>query len=637
MDKESGLNNSDMLPTDGFTPGAVESMNVSAKQQFGTDNKKSLEISLQAIDAARAINYNKGRADALLQAGMCLSALRDYTAAMELYKDALDTYESLHDQQGKSAVYSKIGNVLLFQGKYSEALEQYEQALEIKTAFNDTLGVADLRTNSAIIYGLLGYSVMALGLHLEALKIFEALGDMPRVASSCSNIGLIYEGQQNYDEALKMYQHALEIRQERNDTKGISDLLNNIGNVHREKGNYERALQIYQSALAMRESSGDELKIAYSYIHLGTIYKDLKQYELALDYNKRALALLDKLNDKRGTVQILVGLGEVYFDLEQFDAAYKHLEEAANLAEETGLKSQHRQALMYITDLLERESKFEEALNTFRSYVKLDKELLNVETSRQISQMTLKKEIEQREKLAAAEKIKSDSERIKNAELQRAYKSLDMEKKRSEDLLLNILPADITNELKKNGKTKARHYDTATVLFADIVNFTGISEKLEAEELVSAIAEYFEAFDKIVAQHGIEKIKTIGDAYLCAGGLPVPNEIHAMQVVSAARDFLEAIEQLKAEREGRGLFSFSFRIGVHSGPLVAGVVGIKKFAYDIWGDTVNTSARMQQYSEPNRINLSHATYELVKNDVPCQYRGEIDAKHKGLLKMYFVA
>ncbi len=213
---------------------------------------------------------------------------------------------------------------------------------------------------------------------------------------------------------------------------------------------------------------------------------------------------------------------------------------------------------------------------------------------------------------------------------------IEAEKQKSENLLLNILPEEISAELKATGKTKAHSYETATVMFADFVNFTLIGEKLSPEELVLTIGAYFETFDIIIEKYGIEKIKTVGDAYICAAGLPIPTTDNALVMIQVAFDFLEAMKELSAHRRMNGQEIFEVRIGINTGPLVAGVVGIKKFAYDIWGDTVNTAARMQEMGLPNRINISGSTYELVKNEFDCEYRGKIEAKNKGQIDMYFI-
>ena len=193
--------------------------------------------------------------------------------------------------------------------------------------------------------------------------------------------------------------------------------------------------------------------------------------------------------------------------------------------------------------------------------------------------------------------------------------------------MLNILPAEVAEELKSKGSAEARSYDNVSVLFTDFVNFSGISENMTAQELVSEIDYCFKAFDLIIERNGLEKIKTIGDAYLAVCGLPNEHSDHAQRVVKAAleiRDFIASQQK-----------NFHIRIGIHSGPVVAGIVGVKNYAYDIWGDTVNTANRMESSAEAGHVNISGNTYELVRADFSCIYRGKISAKNKGELDMYY--
>ncbi|HLP20850.1 MAG TPA: adenylate/guanylate cyclase domain-containing protein, partial [Chitinophagales bacterium] len=503
------------------------------------------------------------------------------------------------------------------------------RAIEIRMVLGDELGTADLYANSGAMYGLLGNYPLALKSHMQALKIFEQFEQPSRVASTCSNIGVVYAELKNYDEALKMYQRALDIRYVENDATEISDILNNIANVYHDAGKFNEALNMHERALELRKQTGNKTKIATSLVNLGDVYKALNQYPLSLDFYSRSIELFETLNEKRGLVPAYYNIGELYFLTGDYKNARYYLDEAIKLAEEIGLKDHLREAYEHMAMIFAEEGKFEEAYKLHVKFTELNKEVANLETSRLVAQMTMRHEIEQKDR-------ETELERVKNLELTKAYNSLELEKQRSEELLLNILPEEVSEELKQSGKTRARSFEMVSVLFADIKGFTLISEQLSAEELVSGIDEYFEAFDKIVEKHGVEKIKTIGDAYLCAGGVPVAAIDHAERIVAVAKDFICAADELRVERAKKQLHTFDFRIGIHSGPVVAGVVGIKKFAYDIWGDTVNTASRMQQHSEPGRINISESTYQFINGKFNCAFRGEIEAKNKGKLKMYFV-
>jgi class 3 adenylate cyclase len=214
-----------------------------------------------------------------------------------------------------------------------------------------------------------------------------------------------------------------------------------------------------------------------------------------------------------------------------------------------------------------------------------------------------------------------------------ANAQLSVEKKKSEELILNILPEQVAKELKEKGMSFANQYDPVTVILTDFVSFTTVGEKFSPNQLVGELNACFKAFDDMLDKYHIEKIKTVGDAYLCVAGLPGKNKNHAIDAVNFAihmRDFM------LRRRNQLGEATFQMRIGVHTGGVIAGIVGTRKYAYDIWGDTVNTAARMEQNSEPGKINISHSTYELVKDKFACNYRGEIEAKRKGKLQMYFV-
>ena len=220
-------------------------------------------------------------------------------------------------------------------------------------------------------------------------------------------------------------------------------------------------------------------------------------------------------------------------------------------------------------------------------------------------------------------------------ELSQKNKIIEEEQKRSDELLLNILPPAIAQELKTKNKVAARKYDDATVMFIDFTGFTQVSEQLSPEQLVAELDYCFTSFDRIISQYRIEKIKTVGDAYICASGLSDKNA-SPTDMVKAALQIQDFLLHLKAERMNQGLPCFEARIGIHTGPVVAGVVGEKKFAYDIWGDTVNTAARMEEACSPGRVNVSEDTYWKAKYEFEWQPRGKVAAKNKGLMDMYYV-
>lgn len=226
--------------------------------------------------------------------------------------------------------------------------------------------------------------------------------------------------------------------------------------------------------------------------------------------------------------------------------------------------------------------------------------------------------------------------KVKNIQLRESREIIRMERDRSDQLLLNILPESTADELKVNGFATSKYYQEVSILFTDFSGFTKLAEGLKAEELVEQLNEYFKEFDKIVDSLGLEKIKTIGDSYMCAGGLPNPYDDHGVKIVEAAFKMREITKKINERKEKNGLSPWPLRIGVHSGPVVAGVIGTKKFAYDIWGDSVNVAARMEQTSTPGKINISASTKAHLNGSFTFEERGEIEAKNKGKIKMFFV-
>ncbi len=224
----------------------------------------------------------------------------------------------------------------------------------------------------------------------------------------------------------------------------------------------------------------------------------------------------------------------------------------------------------------------------------------------------------------------------RNKYIRKTKKIIEEEKDRSEKLLLSILPEETARELKEKGAATPKHYGVVSVMFTDFKGFTNIAEKLTPQELIEELNYCFFEFDKIIEKHRLEKIKTIGDGYMCAGGIPVANQSNPLDIVRAALEIKAFMDQLKIDREKEGRNYWEIRIGIHTGQVVAGVVGKNKFAYDIWGDAVNTANAMESSGITGKINISGKTYEYIKERFSCTYRGKVNAKNKGEIDMYIV-
>lgn len=270
---------------------------------------------------------------------------------------------------------------------------------------------------------------------------------------------------------------------------------------------------------------------------------------------------------------------------------------------------------------------------------KAEVEKAKAETQLQLLDQTRENErIVREQNIILEDKVVERTSQLKeaNEELTTILETVENERQKSESLLLNILPSTTARELKELGNAKPQNYALASVLFTDFENFTLLTSELSPEMLVKDLNECFSEFDRIVQHYGIEKIKTIGDAYMAAGGIPIPTSLHALDTVRAAIDIREYMHKWNLEREEKNLIRLNVRIGIHSGPVVAGVVGTHKFSYDIWGDTVNIASRIESNGQAGKVNISSSTYELVKDYFTCIPRGKIKAKGKGELEMYWV-
>jgi class 3 adenylate cyclase len=356
-------------------------------------------------------------------------------------------------------------------------------------------------------------------------------------------------------------------------------------------------------------------------------------------YNS-SLQIRRKIGDKKGEAEILLSLAELSiidnFKIQSNQQALELLYNALELGEQTKALDLLAKIKYVLYEAYKKLGNYNEALSNLESSLLIEKEIHNASIKEKVLNLEISNRVEQSQKEAEIHRLRNVELVALNEEITKQKMEIEKQKAKSDELLLNILPSEVAEELKDKGYTTAKAFDEVTILFSDIKGFTNVAEKMTAQELVKEINTYFSAFDSIIQKYGLEKIKTIGDAYIAAGGLPEKNFATPQNVIDAAIVMQQEVEKLKQERVTSNKPYFELRIGIHTGPVVAGVVGLKKFQYDIWGDTVNLAARMEQSGVPGKINISQHTYELVKEQFTCVHRGRIDAKNKGEIDMYFV-
>jgi len=646
---------------------------------------KGILIMLAALSSSNSYSQKQGQAkiDSLLQE---LPKTKEDTNKVKLLNDLSYTYSNINTNEGVKYAQmglvlaeklgwkkgiplanNALGNNYITKSDFSKALNYFLIALKSDEELGDKYNIANDQGSISIVYSSQGNFPKSLEYLFKALKCFEELGDKDGIANCLGNIGILYQFLSDYPRALEYTFKALKINEEINDKSGIAANSGNIGLTYDYLGNYPKALEYEFKALKKNEELGDKYGIESNLGNIGRTYTNQGNYPGALAYSFKSLKIAEDLQDKSRMAANLGNIGSCYLNIAK-DTTGKMIADTlipkgktANLlkaidyfnrdikiSKETGDLNTLQDCLNYLSDALERLGNYKEALESHKQYMIYKDSVFNADNKIKIANEGTKRAEELNQKQVEINKIiqaKKHNEQIFFISgimvlviiifiIFRNNKLLSFEKKKSEDLLLNILPAEVADELKTKGVADAKLYDPVTVLFTDFVGFTTAGQRMAPQQLVGELHACFKRFDEIISKYNIEKIKTVGDAYLAVSGLPAANPNHATDIVAAA---IEISDFMLKRRERLGEATFGIRLGIHSGSVVAGIVGVKKFAYDIWGDTVNTAARMEQNSEAGKINISATTYELVKDKFTCEYRGEIDAKGKGMLKMYYVS
>jgi adenylate cyclase len=496
---------------------------------------------------------------------------------------------------------------------------------------------------------------------LQAAEKFQSENDLNEAARNLNAVANLYWEKKAYDQAVKYFSQSLQLNQQLGNSQAVKSLYNYLGMIYADKGQPSKSIEMYEKSLELVRRSGKrDANLVEGLKNLAYSYESLQDYPKAIQKLQEALEVAREMNN-------LKLMSTCYFNLADLS------EKAGNSAEATTYFNEFNK-LEKIMAREQAEKKSVEAQEMAQSKRQVEQRLQGTQQQLEtadslVTQSQLQIELLNREKELSDLKLKEQetalqNERLKNnflvaiavfvavvalllfyglyrvraanRKIKAQQQVIEVEKEKSDNLLRNILPESTAQELKDQGYAKPRHYDSVSVLFTDFVGFTQVASKLEPAALVKELEEFFLEFDEIIERHKLEKIKTIGDAYMCAGGLPEPSETHAIDTVRAALEIKAFVQGINQRQQAEGKTPWQIRIGIHTGSLVAGVIGKKKFAYDIWGDAVNTASRMESSGEANRVNISGDTHALIEGHFKCTYRGKVEAKNKGEVDMYFV-
>ena len=594
---------------------------------FNSQPDSAITLANKLYAFTKKTSYEKGTVDALILRGYVFFRIGNYPKALASYKEGLDIAEKIDYKLGKASILIKTGYIHHDNDDIISALQYYQ----------------------------------------KSLKIYEELGDLEGIGNIYNEFGNIYSLKGDHEKALDYYLKSIVNKEGFDDELGNSTQYLNIGNIYLDTGDFVKALDYYQKGLVIEKKKNDKLGIVTALSGIGSVYYEQGDDTKALDYLEESLDISERINNTQGSASILLNLSDIYLDQENYSKAIQYCEKSLALAKTIGDLGGQEFACECLYDAYRAIGNTSKALSYYEQTILISDSIKTEETSIKLQQIEFSKQMLE-DSLVQVEKdlqvrMKHQVEvrkKDKNRNLaiaagvicfllaigfftrwryvNKSRAIIKKEKDRSESLLLNILPAEIAEELKEKGEAAARDFDMVSILFTDFKGFTEKSAELSAKELIGEINNCFKAFDLICETYGIEKIKTIGDAYMAAGGLPVPSENSVDNTILAALEMQAYMTQRFTEKESTDGFTFEMRLGIHTGPVVAGIVGVKKFQYDIWGDTVNTAARMESSGAVGKVNISQHTYELIKDnpEFTFTYRGKINAKGKGEIDMWFV-
>lgn len=593
-----------------------------SKFYLNSSTEDAKKYGLQALALAEKLNDQPHRALALKNVGISFYFQGNTPAALDYYGQSLHVYDSIGDLDGKARMLNNLGTVYYSNGTDDKALDSYFQSMDVAEKMGDKDGIATAYSNIANVYLNKSATIgKALGFFIKALKLSEETGDNNIIGAAALNIGEIYRGLNKHDSALYYYYKSKDAY---TNTIDIPNPLRCIGLVYANKGDFTNAIKYGTQSYEMARKFDTKLAMAQALVSLGDIYLKNNNQQAAISSYKQGDSVARLIPAYKELGESYSGLATSYSRLGNYGNAYKYQKLFSNVSD-----TLNNQVLADKLASLQRNFEIQSRQNQINLLTK----------DKAIQDLDLRSQKIQKAFISAALILIFAIAFV----IYRNYRSkvktniiLDKQKAEIEGLLLNILPSEVATELQMNGVATPRYYDQVSVLFTDFKGFTLIADALSPQEVVSELNACFIHFDEIIEKYNLEKIKTIGDSYMCAGGIPTANSTHPVDIVRAGIEIRDWMKNWNEGRKELNLPAWELRIGIHVGPVVAGVVGRKKYAYDIWGSTVNIASRIESSGQPGMVNISEAVYNLVKDQYTCFYRGKVLAKNIGDIDMYFV-
>jgi class 3 adenylate cyclase len=554
--------------------------------------------------------FNHPGSDALITAvalELCARWNRSFPEkVLETCKKAFAFAERLEEKDSLAKLINNAGTACHRTGQFVQAMNYYMRALDINEKTGNITQQATNIGNIGVIYYEFGDYNEAVNYMIKGLELNRKSRNRRGEATNLGNIASMYIELENYVKAEEYILEEEKILTELDDTRGLTYNQINRANILILKKDYSAALNLLYGYLETCKKEGNKKNMATAAGNIGYIYSLQGEWDKARDYCNLSLQLDLELNLLKPAAIQYIHLAEFYANRKcsYYDTsiAEDYFLKAIDTTEQLGIKRQLYDAHFKLSNLYRDIERWQDSDEHFRKFHELEKEVKNDEMQKKAS----------------------------SYEMQHKLDLKDKEQEVTMRILHNILPKQIAERIKNGEEKIVEHFEQATVLFADIVGFTTWSKDKPIAEVATVLDNLFQIFDELTLQLGIEKIKTIGDAYMCVAGLPETCDDHAERIANMALAMQQKIKEHYPDGE------IKLRIGIHTGEAIAGVIGKNKFAYDLWGDTVNTASRMESHGLPDKIQVTEDVMKLLSSKFSFEERGTIDVKGKGTMKTYWL-